>query len=191
MGLIGGTDKGSLHVFTYPFNLDLGNGTHLASPLLDQITAHAGEVTKILLSPDSKYLFSAGTDGTLFIFSVTEAPIMFDKNGQLTTSNAGDDLDKLEDLAGASNGGGPQIVDEALADIVLVRKQEMEEWRSKQESLQVKLSENQRKVEQKLRETKKKYERQYQEIERQKDLDIKDLEKRYEDLRKQKELQDH
>ena len=38
-------------------------------------------------------------------------------------------------------------MDEALADIVLVRKQEMEEWRSKQEALHVKLSENQRKVE--------------------------------------------
>ena len=81
MGLIGGTDKGSLHLFTYPFNLDLGNGVQLASPLLEQITAHAGEVTKILLSPDNRYLFSAGTDGTLFIFQVSETPIMFDKNG--------------------------------------------------------------------------------------------------------------
>ena len=33
-------------------------------------------------------------------------------------------------------------------------------------------------------ETKQKYERQYAEIERQKDLDIKDLEKRYEDLKR-------
>ncbi len=133
MGLIGGTDKGSLHLFTYPFNLDIGNGVQLASPLLDQITAHAGEVTKIMLSPDNRYLFSAGSDGTLFIFSVTEAPIMFDKNGMLLNS-FGDDLDKtalLDDLGAAATTGGPQVVDEALADIVLVRKQEMEEWRRK------------------------------------------------------------
>jgi len=55
----------------------------LGSPLLDQLTAHAGEVTKILLSPDNRYLFSAGTDGTLFIFQLTDTPIQFDKNGML------------------------------------------------------------------------------------------------------------
>lgn len=49
---------------------------------------------------------------------------------------------------------GPSIVDEALADIVLVRKQEMEEWRRKQEQLQHELNVNKRKVEMKLRETK-------------------------------------
>jgi WD40 repeat protein len=26
MGIIGGTDKGSIHLFTYPFNLDIGGG---------------------------------------------------------------------------------------------------------------------------------------------------------------------
>lgn len=51
------------------------------------------------------------------------------------------------------------IVDESLADIVLVRKQEMEEWRKKQEKLQTELNINKRKVEMKLRETKQKYER--------------------------------
>jgi hypothetical protein len=35
MGIIGGTDKGSLHLFTYPFSLDIGGGMQLASPLLD------------------------------------------------------------------------------------------------------------------------------------------------------------
>lgn len=86
-----------------------------------------------MLSPDNRYLFSAGSDGTLFIFSVTEAPIMFDKNGMLLNS-FGDDLDKKalhDDLGAAATTGGPQVVDEALADIVLVRKQEMEEWRRK------------------------------------------------------------
>lgn len=65
--------------------------------------------------------------------------MLFDKHGQLihqsTTQGVHDDL--MGDKGGASggddqgNGGGPQIVDEALADIVLVRKQEMEEWRRK------------------------------------------------------------
>jgi hypothetical protein len=82
------------------------------------------------------------------------------------------------------------MVDGSLADIVLVKKQEMEHWREKQEQLQLELAVNKKKVELKLRETKLKYERQYREIERQKDLDIADLDRRYEDLRRQKELQD-
>jgi WD40 repeat protein len=107
MGLIGGTDKGSIHLFTYPFNLDVGNGIQLASPLLDQITAHSGEVTKIMLSPDGRYLFSAGTDGSLFIFQVSDAPIMFDKSGQLI-NNFGDDHRHLEDDMGpGATSGGP------------------------------------------------------------------------------------
>jgi hypothetical protein len=83
-----------------------------------------------MLSPDNRYLFSAGSDGTLFIFSVTEALIMFDKNGLLLNS-FGDDLSPSDDLGAGATTGGPQVVDEALADIVLVRKQEMEEWRRK------------------------------------------------------------
>ena len=59
----------------------------LMSPLLEQITVHAGEVTKIVLSPDSKYLFSVGTDGSLFIFSVGEQHIQFDKFGQLIAAS--------------------------------------------------------------------------------------------------------
>lgn len=129
-GLIGGTDKGSLHLFTYPFNLDLGNGMQLGSPLLDQLTAHAGEVTKILLSPDNRYLFSAGTDGTLFIFQLTDTPIQFDKNGMLLSIPL-NESDPSDEFGAGATTGGPLVVDEALADIVLVRKQEMEEWRRK------------------------------------------------------------
>jgi hypothetical protein len=55
---------------------------------------------------------------------------MFDKNGLLLNS-FGDDLSPSDDLGAGATTGGPQVVDEALADIVLVRKQEMEEWRRK------------------------------------------------------------
>jgi hypothetical protein len=105
-------------------------------------------------------------------------------------NHSNDDDDSNPSNSGGTSSQGPHVVDEALADIVLVRKQDMEEWRRKQEQLKHELAVNKRKVELKLKETKQKYERQYQEIERQKDLDIRDLEKRYEDLRRQKELQD-
>ena len=126
-GIIAGTDKGNIQIFAYPLAVELP----LQSPLLDQITAHAGEITKIILSPDNRFLFSAGTDGSLFIFSVGEQQLTFDKHGQLISNSttavaSGHDDDKMvHDGAGS---GGPsdsnshQIVDEALADIVLVRK---------------------------------------------------------------------
>jgi hypothetical protein len=78
MGLIGGTDKGQLHIFAYPFTTP---EAPLLSPLLDQISAHAGEITKIVISPDSRFLFSAGTDGTMFIFSISEQQVYVDRNG--------------------------------------------------------------------------------------------------------------
>jgi len=140
-------------------------------------------VNKIVISPDSKHLFSIGSDGSLFIFAIQEQPITFDKFGQLVSLPTVEEA-RLTDEPQSS------VVDQALADIVLVKKQEMEEWRVKQEKLQFELNVNKRKVEMKLKETKAKYEKQYQEIERQKDLDISDLDKRYEDLKRQKELQD-
>jgi WD40 repeat protein len=39
---------------------------------LDQVSVHGGEVTKIIVSPDNRFVFSAGSDGTLFIFQVSE-----------------------------------------------------------------------------------------------------------------------
>lgn len=91
----------------------------------------------------------------MFIFAISEQQLFVDRNGfpiplpqQITATSA-----EEEDLA-SGGAGGPSIVDEALADIVLVRKQEMEEWRRKQEQLQHELNVNKRKVEMKLRETK-------------------------------------
>jgi len=111
------------------------------SPLIDQLTAHAGEVTKLILSPDSRFLFSAGTDGSLFIYQVSEQIVLYDKLGQVVSTSlttvGGDhhglsgDKDGGHHGSGGDVGSGPSIVDESLADIVLVRKQEMEEWRRK------------------------------------------------------------
>ena len=70
------------------------------------------------------------------------------------------DDDKLDDI------GGTSMVDEQLAEIVLVKKNEMEEWQRKQELLKYDLNVNKKKVEQKLYETKMKYDRQYKEIEK-------------------------
>ena len=69
-------------------------------------------------------------------------------------------MDKVLSMEESGQGGaGSTPVDPALADIVLVRKQEMEEWRRKQEQLQFELNVNKKKVEMKLKETKEKYKR--------------------------------
>ncbi len=94
-----------------------------------------------------------------------------------------DDDNKLEEMVNS-------IVAAELADIVLVKKNEMEEWQRRQDQLKYELNQTKKKVQHKLDESKQKYEKQYNEILRQKELDIRDLEKRYEDLRRQKELQD-
>lgn len=57
-GFVAGSEKGNLYIFSYPFH----------EVVLDHITAHSGEVTKIIISPDNRYLFSAGSDGSLFIY---------------------------------------------------------------------------------------------------------------------------
>lgn len=79
--MIAGTDKGALQLFAYPFTVE----APLTSPLLEQLTVHAGEVNKIVISPDSKHLFSIGSDGSLFIFAISEQPITFDKFGHLVS----------------------------------------------------------------------------------------------------------
>ncbi len=67
---------------------------------------------------------------------------------------------------------------------MLVKKNEMEEWQRKQEQLQNDLNMTKRKVENKLQESKMKFQGQLENLEHSKDLDIKDLEKRYEDLKR-------
>ena len=66
-------------------------------------------------------------------------------------------------------------MDPELADIVLVKRNEMVEWQQRQKQLKYDLALTKKKVEMKLKECKERFEKQYAEIERQKDLDIKDL----------------
>lgn len=40
--------------------------------VFDSFNAHASEVTKILVTPDGRQVFSAGADGTIFVYAVTE-----------------------------------------------------------------------------------------------------------------------
>ena len=63
--LIVGTGYGQLKFYALPPMLS-------ADLVFDSFNAHIGEVVKIIASPDGRYVFSAGLDGTIFVFSVTE-----------------------------------------------------------------------------------------------------------------------
>lgn len=67
--LIAGSDKGNLSILNYTSN---------DPRILDTVTVHQGEVNKIIVSPDGRFLFSAGSDGSLFIFQIGEQTLMMD-----------------------------------------------------------------------------------------------------------------
>jgi cilia- and flagella-associated protein 57 len=72
----------------------------------DMFNAHLGEVTKILSSPDGRYVFSAGTDGTVFVYSVTEyANEATMVKQEINVSSAKEDQSKLEQLPADSRPG--------------------------------------------------------------------------------------
>lgn len=176
-GLLTGSDQGSITILP----LDLYDR------YIEQISVHQGAVNYLTLSPDHRLMFSAGQDGSIFIFRITEQ-IWNKKDGSLKPASM-----QIEDQPMDNKGNKDyrlKIVDPELADIVLVKKNEMTEWQVRQKQLKYDLALTKKKVEIKLKECKKRFEKQYQEIARQKDLDIRDLNKRFIDLQKQKQLQD-
>lgn len=152
-------------------------------------------MTRLLSTQDSRFLFSAGEDGTLFIYHVEE-----EKNpeaGELVTASqaramAEEQANKIYKFDENEGGNIDQksIMDPELANIVLVKKVEMEEWQEKQKKLKAELDATKRKVQAKLAEYKRGYAEQEEKSRRQKDDDIKDLKQRYEDLEHQKRLQE-
>ena len=92
-----------------------------------------------------------------------------------------------------NDGGNPDnkpIMDPELANIVLVKKIEMEQWIEKQKKLKAELDATKRKVQAKLAEYKAGYVEQEKKSKKQKNEDISDLRQRYNDLNNQKALQE-
>lgn len=75
-------------------------------------------------------------------------------------------------------------IESELAEVVLVHKKELEEWKSRQETLFVNLNRTRRQVERAHEETKKEYKKKLRELEEEQDANIKELSDRYENLRK-------
>lgn len=77
------------------------------------------------------------------------------------------------------------VVDEHLAQIVLVKKSVMEAWRKRQEQLKIEMEEENNKVETSLRHEKYQYKQKIEMMDKNKTEQLNDLNKRYEDLQNQ------
>jgi hypothetical protein len=175
--MITGSDKGSLISNPYPL-------TDRIHPEL--IPAHNGQVTQVVMSSNGRYLFSGGSDGSIFIFQIGEKNYALEQRGMLS---AGVD-EEVKDHHHEADASKKSNVDAELADVVLVMKSDMEKWKERQDQLNHDLTMTRKRVETAHEETKKSYSTQLYELEEQKDADIRDLQKRYDDLRRQKEIQD-
>lgn len=100
--------------------------------MIKQIGTHFGPVSQMAVSPDNLYLFTAGLDGSLFIFNIQEQamsikdPRVFKR--LTTTEDAANQGDKK---GGSGKDTKLKIVDPELAEIVLVKRNEMVEWQQR------------------------------------------------------------
>lgn len=60
-GFLAATDTGNVTVYSR---------SHLNEKIIQNITCHFGPIMNIAISPDCKNLFTAGKDGTIFLFSI-------------------------------------------------------------------------------------------------------------------------
>jgi len=80
----------------------------------------------MVLAPDNRTLFTAGTDGSIFIYHISEQ-MLNPRDWTFKAVTSSEDVgqtgkkDKNKD-------NRLKVVDDDLADIVLVKKNEMDEW---------------------------------------------------------------
>ena len=123
------------------------------------------------LSPDGTRLFTAGQDGAIFVYKILEK-VPSTKGDGMTKSYTGFEelvAQRAEsgggDKKGAGGAGGGKgaikmkIVEPELADIVLVKRNEMAEWQKRYKQLKYDLALTKKKVEMKLAECKKRFQR--------------------------------
>jgi len=81
----------------------------------------------MVVSPDNRMLFTSGSDGAIFVFTISEQ-IMNIKDLSLKPSLKQEDTST--DKKAANKDPRLRIVDPDLADIVFVKKDQMEQWQS-------------------------------------------------------------
>jgi WD40 repeat protein len=111
---IASTDDGSV----------VNYGSSLSNTWLEEISAHQGTVTRLRASPDGKFVFSGGEDGSIFLFKVEEP---------------------IDVLHAIPEGKEKEVVNKAaedsLADIVLIEREKLEKFKAEVEKKHQELEE--------------------------------------------------
>ena len=106
---------------------------------------HQGRLNAIKITPDGNRLITAGEDGAIFVLRIREQSYNFkEKQGKL--------LPVKEDTSKKK-----AIVDPALANIVLVKRNEVEEWQERYKRLKYDLALKRKKVTLKLDNCRKRF----------------------------------
>ena len=105
---------------------------------MSRFNLHHGEVSRILLSPDGKYLISGGADGTIFVMTMTDLAsepipgVPVSEKPTVTTQSSVQSPSKVSQQPGEMVGEINLLsAEEQLSEIVLVRKSLMESWRKR------------------------------------------------------------
>ena len=101
-------------------------GNSLTKENNEEMFTHQGQITKLRASPDGKFVFSAGEDGSIFIFKVEES-------NEILHAIV-DGKEKEKDSANAN-----KIVDDSLADIVLIEREKLEKFKAEVENERIEL----------------------------------------------------
>ena len=122
--IIAGSEYGQIKVFSSIFS----------TIPYESIPAHNSEVTKITTSPDGRYVFSTGDDGSVFIFQVSE----ISSEGQLISAKDGGEIKENMEEGKAFNSKA-MVVDETLGDIVLVPRSDIDNYLGEMKKLKTEL----------------------------------------------------
>ncbi|OMJ86865.1 hypothetical protein SteCoe_11496 [Stentor coeruleus] len=134
---IASTTEGSVLLF----------GNTLSNEWDEEIITHQGLITKLKASPDGKYVFSAGEDGSIFIFKVDESSEI------LNSIVEGKEKEVIN-----------KVVDDALAEIVLIEREKLEKFKTEVENERMELEKMNHTITQSTKIREQQYELKLQEI---------------------------
>lgn len=139
-----------------------------ASPIY-HLSPHRGEITKLTASLDGKYLFSAGEDGVIFeyVIGVSRKTLSGERNARAS------------------------LVDEQLADVILLRRSQLDEFRSSQEQAKIEMEAIRQKQDFVNQQLESKLHSELQLKEAKLTQELRASETRIEELKKQKSTQEH
>jgi cilia- and flagella-associated protein 57 len=159
---ISGCQNGSVQIY----------GPNPSNTIIEEIVAHNGSILKIRNSYDGRYVFTAGEDGVIFIYHVIEPK---------------DTMPQLEKL---DNQAKEELmirnVDEKLADIVLIPKSQLENFKSQLEANRQAMENIRQKRDYSLQQQEVLFEEKRKELEKELHNEYKTLESKYDKIRDEK-----